>query len=186
LDLAKEFAAKASGAAKGSAAMLAVWMAIFWVWSQVKARSAAWRALGRVLVTAAFVLGLGALATLEFLDASDNLRDSLGVGRSVDVLTPILMLGLDGYVEGLKVATGAIEHGLLAGFTAIATATAAACRRIRALWDTTGRSLVIIRRDIARCWRGVALRVMASGRRGRRRITTIIGRLGRAASRPSK
>jgi hypothetical protein len=59
------------------------------------------------------VAGLGLVAFIEVRHLAENLEQSLATGRQVDILTPILALGLEGYLIGAKVVERGIERGIL-------------------------------------------------------------------------
>jgi CHASE2 domain len=126
------FQDKAGGALKGSLAMTVVWLAIFFLWSHARAAGRAARFGAGVASVVVFAVGLSLVALSELSDAADNLSRSLATGKQVDVLTPVIALGLEGYVEAIKVLGQSAEQAVsrtLAATLAVTTAIGAFVRR---------------------------------------------------------
>lgn len=95
--------------------MLPFWWLIHRIGGGLSTDAKGWRAqLGaagsRLAMTGLFAAGLLTCLVVEFLIMAGTLEGSLRAGRPVDVLTPILALGLDGYVEGVKYVTDKADH----------------------------------------------------------------------------
>jgi hypothetical protein len=112
-DLWTDLELKLGSALRGGLLMTGIWLAIFLVWDRVRRRGRALRLAGRAAAGFLFICGLLAVGLLELRDASAELQRSLAAGRHVDILTPIVALGLEGYAEGIRLLTHAIERGLL-------------------------------------------------------------------------
>lgn len=111
LDMALE---KIGAAFQGSAVMLCIWLIIFGLASRLGSGvGLGWRLAGRVLIVFVFIAGMAATAYQELLGAADDLAVSLPSGRPVDILTPIVALGVDGYAEAVKHLSRTIEGGTL-------------------------------------------------------------------------
>jgi hypothetical protein len=116
---AREFVVKAGAAVRGGLAMLPFWFGIHWVLRPPRRRGRRSRTsvvIRHAGAAAIFVLGLGVSLLVALSDAAEELRHSMALGRTVDVLTPVLLLGLEGYVEALKALLALIEMALLACF----------------------------------------------------------------------
>ncbi len=97
---------KAVGALVGAVVFFPIWLLIFTL-----VRSPAFpRLVVMGLVVAAFAVGLvlllGAEVTLGLLE----LRREVPHGRAVDLLTPMLAIGLEGYAEAAKSVSGQLER----------------------------------------------------------------------------
>lgn len=119
----------------GSMIMALAWMGVYWL--QERARDRRWvtRAVSKLLIFASFIAGLAGVATIEIIQSANDLGRSIAEGRSVDVLTPMLVLGLEGYVEGLKALASLVEHGLLLCWRALTTTSRLFLSRLAEIWQ---------------------------------------------------
>lgn len=133
---ATELRTKATAAFRGALVMLPFWMGIHWLLRRRKGRRRrSLIALTSVRTGAAalFVAGLCLSVFVELRDAADALRTSMAEGRTVDVLTPILLLGLDGYAEAVKAFVALLERWLLGTFRGVRDTVASLSAKMSAM-----------------------------------------------------
>jgi hypothetical protein len=133
-DFWTELALKLRATFHGFLVMLPAWLAIYWFVARKPFHStaAAWR--GRAAAVLVFLLGMTVALYVDLSDASMKLSESVRLGRHVDLLTPVLLLGLVGYAEAMKAFLTAIEKGLWLVWTeAVIQA-----KRLKGLWPRKG------------------------------------------------
>jgi hypothetical protein len=113
LDIGVLLELKIAGALVGALCLTPIWLLTFFIAHSVEQRRWFVRVLAGGAITAIFVAGLGLVAFIEVRHLAENLEQSLATGRQVDILTPILALGLEGYLIGAKVVERGIERGIL-------------------------------------------------------------------------
>jgi hypothetical protein len=118
-----DFLIRADGVAHGALVLTIFWLAIFGVLHLTQGRDRALRLGANAAVAVLFLTGMFVAVLVEVQHAAEGLHDSLTVGRPVDVLTPLLGLGLEGYTEAASLVTGGLEYVLIG--TVLATASGA-------------------------------------------------------------
>ena len=96
----------------GTVTFLPAWLAIAWIGERTRERARLMRFAGGLLCVIAFMAAFFGSFGLEVYGHSSVLRSELQEGRTVDVLTPIFGLGLEGYADASKAVVTLIESGL--------------------------------------------------------------------------
>lgn len=106
----------------GVLALGPAWLAIAFVGSRTRTASAWLRAVAGLACCGLFAGGLALALGVELWLHAAALREATESGRPVDLLTPVLGLGLEGYADASVFVLGAIHHQLDAAGRAVAGA----------------------------------------------------------------
>lgn len=134
---------KFGSAALGALVMLPIWLAIYAITEKKRKKWIA-RLLATTAVVLLFVAGLLGGTVLEISQAAAILDDSIARGQPVDILMPILLLGLEGYTEFVKALIGAVERVLLG---TVAVAALVARRTKQAFFAPHGSPVVSLEKE---------------------------------------
>jgi hypothetical protein len=134
----RQIKAKVYAALGGSMVMLPAWLLIQWLLALSPQRRLA-RFAAYLGVTAAFTSGMILALLLEFGEIGEVLKESIAIGRPVDVLTPVLLLGLEGYTEAVKAILGMLEHRIYLAVTVITAIGVSSFLRIKNLFFSAER-----------------------------------------------
>jgi CHASE2 domain-containing sensor protein len=106
------FGQKALGALVGALLLLPIWFAIHAMLRNAQG-TPFWRRLGlRAAATVVFLVGLALIASFEIYGATRHLAGGHGGGHFVDMLTPIVALGLEAFAEASVFLFKQFERGL--------------------------------------------------------------------------
>lgn len=104
------FASKAGGAVLGTILLFPVWLLIYRLVQLRGKQDVFWRRLWiNGLVVLAFLTGLAGLVVLEVGMNLVELSSARG-GQAVDMVTPLVALGLEGFAEAAKTVSGLLER----------------------------------------------------------------------------
>jgi hypothetical protein len=116
---AQDLLTQGAGIMRGAILLTPFWLAIFWILAQARGRRRAVRLAARLAAALLFATGMVALVLVELHNSARSLHDSLTLGRPVDVLTPLIGLGLEAYAEVAVLVTRNLEHAILLAAAAL-------------------------------------------------------------------
>ena len=105
--------AKIIVALEGFCIMTIAWLGIYYILARSSQKIFIIRSMAICASIILFCLGIFMTVCLELMHLSVQLARGLVIGRSIDVLTPIFMLGLEGYTEGMKTILHFFERILI-------------------------------------------------------------------------
>lgn len=104
---------------EGFCIMTIAWFGIYYILDKCSKRKFMIRAMAICISIILFCSGIIVAGCVELMNLSAHLESGLAIGMPIDVLTPIFILGLEGYAEGMKAVLHFFEHALVLGVTGV-------------------------------------------------------------------